>query len=87
MSQQGTKPSGIPVVRSLHGTFGPTGYQIFTDTGAQIYSAGNSPQDSQAYVDPSVGVSVSLLEVYCNATGIEMAAEWGVPWLGCDPEE
>ena len=72
----------------LYGEYDAHGYRIYDGQGNRVYAAGNHPLDSQAQApSPSCAVPVSLLAVYCEATGIEMAAERGAQWVGAQPAE
>ncbi len=73
----------IRYTRYLSGQYNAYGYRIYDQDGRQVYAAGNHPLDSQARA-PSLAcaVPVSLLAVYCETTGMEMAAECGAAWLG-----
>jgi hypothetical protein len=72
----------------LYGEYDAWGYRIHDGQGAEVYAAGNHPLDSASQApELSCAVPVSLLAVYCEATGIEMAAERGARWVGAQPVE
>lgn len=72
----------------LYGEYDAYGYRIYDGHGEQVYGAGNHPLDSAAQApDLSCAVPVSLLAVYCEATGTEMAAQRGARWVGAQPAE
>lgn len=56
----------------ITGEYNQIGYTVFSDS-TPIYSAGNSPDDSQAYDTPGIGLR--LLRSYCIKTAMEIAAE------------
>ncbi len=72
----------------LYGEYDVYGYRIYDGHGNQVYYAGNHPCDSAAQAPSLAGaVPLSLLAVYCETTGIEMAARCGARWLGAQAAE
>lgn len=67
----------------LVGEYTNFGYKILTSNGDEIYSAGNSPHDSQVTVSKKKGLSLKTIKDYCNQTGKELAAERGTTYGGC----
>ena len=75
-------------MRWLCGEYSWRGYTIYDpDGGRDVYSAGNSPLDSQQYVDRRHGVPLDTLRQYCDQTGREIAEEQGAVWCGCERVE
>ena len=60
----------------LTGQYNRKAYWIFSDD-AEIYAAGNSPHDSQAYLPADQGVGLRLMRLYCLSTLRELAEERG----------
>jgi len=61
----------------IDGQYNRNGYKVFRD-GAEVYTAGNSPQDSTAQEsDPHFAVPLATLAKYCRQTIKDMAAEFG----------
>jgi len=52
-----------------------------------IYTAGNSPCDSQAYVLPEDGIGLEKMRRYCEITSQEIAEEHGIQYLGVEKLE
>jgi hypothetical protein len=53
----------------------------------ELYSAGNSPDDSQAYSAPEHGLPLKTIRQYCEQTGKELAVELHIRWGGASQVE
>jgi len=58
----------------ITGTYNAYFYHVYSDDSI-IYTAGNSPCDSQAYVNPVEGVGLEQMKKFCQSTCEELAAE------------
>ena len=68
------------------GTYSKLDYTIWHN-GREVYTAGNSPHDSQAYVSAKKGVSLRKMRTMCISTAKEMAAEQNVKYGGVTREQ
>jgi hypothetical protein len=50
--------------------------------GEEVYSAGNSPFDSQGYVDADKGVGLERMKQFCEQTAKEISVENGIEYKG-----
>ena len=55
--------------------------------GEQIYEAGNSPFDAQAFVDAEDGVGLAKMKEYCEKTTKEIAKERNAKYIGIQYQE
>ena len=62
----------------ISGIYNEAGYAILSD-GEPIYSAGNSPADSQVYMGAGADGSLDLKTIrkYCEQTAVEFSLERG----------
>jgi hypothetical protein len=78
------------VTRFVAGFYNRYGYEIYLKVGGmlteELYSAGNSCEDSTAVVDED-GESLRTMRKYCVQTGKEIAEDMGIPWLGASRED
>jgi hypothetical protein len=65
------------------GFYNKTGYRILDENGDEIYSAGNSPYESQTIIDSRYALPLSTIKRYCNITGQDIADEKNGKWTGC----
>jgi hypothetical protein len=70
----------------IHGEYNAERYTIYSD-GVEIYTAGNSPYDSQAYVSADDGVGLERMGEFCRGTAAELATERGEPLGECEETE
>lgn len=71
-------------MRRLCGEYDQTGYRIFDgQTGEELYEAGNHPLDSQGSLPATEGLSLAVLQRYCEQTGRDLAKECGGRGVGC----
>ena len=76
----------------LVGFYHEHGYNIWREEcgrlvgGEPVYTAGNSPHESQGTVPVARGESLGTLRKWCIQTGKEMAEEQGLKWGGCSRE-
>ena len=74
--------------KRLIGYYAATHYTIEDfDTQEELYLAGNSPMESQVYVDAADGVGLETMKKYCEITGKDMAAEIGAEFIGAEQTE
>lgn len=60
------------------GKYNERGYQIYDEQGIELYSAGNSPFDSQQDVTGlACALSLDTIRQYCITTAAEIAEENG----------
>lgn len=61
---------------TISGVFNGGGYAVLSD-GEAIYSAGNSPDDSQVYMGDgaSGSLGICVIEQYCRQTAKDLAEE------------
>lgn len=52
-----------------------------------LYSAGNSPFDSQGYTSKEEGVGLEKMKQYCEQTAKEIAKEMNIEFIGIEYEE
>jgi hypothetical protein len=52
-----------------------------------LYNAGNSPLDSQQYVNAEDGIGLEKMKEYCEQTSKELAKENNLPFAGIEFEE
>lgn len=75
----------------LIGFYNEFHYQIFDWTDGRInevlYEAGNSPHDSQVYVNPENGVGIETMREYCEQTLVEIADEHNAEIIGVQYDE
>ncbi len=64
----------------LRGYYNNLGYRIEDEEGNELYTAGNSPHDSQVYVSADAGVGLERIKEFCETTLKEMAEEQGTTW-------
>lgn len=57
------------------------------DTGEAVYTAGNSPYDSQQYVSVEYGVGIGMMKVFAEQTGKAIAKEKNCEFLGVEFDE
>lgn len=55
--------------------------------GKDIYTAGNSPFDSQGYVSARNGVGLQTMRKYCIQTSKELARENNAQYIGVERED
>lgn len=58
-----------------------------SNDGKEIYSAGNSPFDSQAYTSKEDGVGLETMKEYCEQTSKNLAEENHAKYIGVEYEE
>ena len=58
-------------------------YRVEVD-GNEVYTAGNSPFDSQAYTDPQGGVGLETMKAYCEKTTKDLAIEHKAKYAGVE---
>lgn len=61
-------------------------YRIEID-GEEVYTAGNSPYDSQGYTAKENGVGLEEMRKFCEHTAKEMAQENKAKFIGVEYEE
>jgi hypothetical protein len=79
----------IPV-ESIIGLYNRTGYRICIQDEQgldEIYTAGNSPCDSQQTVPVGRGLPLRKMRSMCIQSAKEEAKERGIPYLGIEREE
>lgn len=65
------------------GRYNELEYEVELD-GEVIYSAGNSPFDSQVYTDKETGVGLAVMKEYCEYTSREFAKEHKAKFMGVE---
>ena len=75
-------------MKTVHGVYNLSGYAIYyeMDLNNPVYEAGNSPFDSQDFldIDDPDAESLETIKRHCEATAREMAEETGRRFLGVD---
>lgn len=77
-------------MKSIIGYYNENGYHVDSvDNGINntLYSAGNSPYDSQRQVELNKAIPVEVLQVYCEQTAKEISIDYDIPFLGTEYEE
>jgi hypothetical protein len=75
---------------TVFGTYNEFGYRVWLGTrkGAEcVYSAGNSPHDSQVVTDAEFGVGLRKLRSWCIRNCRETAEERGADYTGVERQE
>lgn len=65
------------------GRYNELEYEVEID-GEIVYTGGNSPLDSQAYVGESDGVGLKTMRDYCNQTTQQIAGEHDAEFMGIE---
>lgn len=73
----------------LIGYYNERGYQIFDTKSNFEYFAGNSPYDSQIYLEPEnpEALRLSVIKEYCEQTLAQLVKEHNAKSLGCFYDE
>lgn len=86
--QAGRNPGSARVRGGLIAYYNELEYRIHNSrTGEDVYTAGNSPHDSQVFTSAEDGVGLRTMKEYAEHTGKEIAEETGVPFLGAEHED
>ena len=63
-------------------------YEVVDFTNDQVlYTAGNSPLDSQGYVPAEDGVGIDTMKQYCEKTTRQIAQEQNAEYIGVEYNE
>lgn len=74
----------------IYGEYSAESYTIYSGSGADyqpLYTAGNSPFESQGYLPAERGVGLDQMREFCIATAMEMSAELGEKFIGVEESE
>lgn len=70
------------------GRYNSWGYAVFNmSAGDCVYTAGNSPYDSQVYTTPEFGLSLATMREFCEQTTREIAKENGGNFDGVELDD
>jgi len=70
-------------MQGVIGYYSELEYSVEID-GEEVYQAGNSPFDSQGYVDASSGVGLETMRTYCEQTTKAIANENRAKYIGIE---
>lgn len=68
-------------MKQVVGYYNERKYQIDVD-GTEVYQAGNSPYESQDYLNADEGVGLEKMRTYCISTAKEIARENNAQYIG-----
>ena len=70
-------------MKKVIGYYNELEYRVELD-GKEIYTAGNSKFDSQAYTSADEGVGIKTMRSYCIQTAKELAKEHNAEYIGVE---
>lgn len=70
-------------MKRIIGYYNELEYSVEID-GKEIYTAGNSPLDSQAYTSAEDGVGLERMREFCEQTSRELAKENHAEFIGVE---
>jgi len=73
-------------MKKVIGYYNALEYRIELD-GVEVYTAGNSPHESQTYVTADMGVGLRTMRSYCITTSKALAKEHNAEYVGVEKIE